>query len=276
MSYNLNLCSCFVFKSHFWFLDALSNVSWNKQNHCRSEKRPEACPPCTNTPTCCHDARGGDRQHRDVLGVVRRVEVCRIPSLGSSICLGPRSGDGEKSCLVMGCRGRREGRILLLLLFHLVQEHGILNLSGEWRVYHLWIWHWFNPLIWFCGNKKKLEVRNTNCQFDLKKKENTYCPCVVQSYLSWHSGDGRPEIWWIKMRIFHHFCNDTKTARIKHRGEIQTWQHTQLTGRRTKQVKMHKSTFTRKVISHGVQLDGHYGWYSLLCWCGGQYIAKTF
>lgn len=154
MSYNLNLCSCFVFKSHFWLLDVLSNVSWNKQKHCRSEKRPEACPPCTNTPTCCHDACGGDRQHRDVLGAVRRVEVCRIPSLGSSICLGPRSGDGEKSCLVMGCRGRREGGILLLLLFHLVQEHGILNLSGEWRVHHLWIWHWFNPLIWFWGNKK--------------------------------------------------------------------------------------------------------------------------
>lgn len=33
-----------------------------------------------------------------------------------------------------------------------------------------------------------------------------------QLYLCWHSLDRRPEIWRIKVRIFHHFCNDAKTV----------------------------------------------------------------
>lgn len=73
-----------------------------------------------NKPTCCHDACGGDRQHCDVLGAVRRVEVRHTTSLASSICLGPRRGDGEKSRLVVRCRGSREGSAFFLLLFYFV------------------------------------------------------------------------------------------------------------------------------------------------------------
>lgn len=73
-----------------------------------------------NKPTCCHDACGGDRQHCDVLGAVRRVEVRRTTSLASSICLGPRRGDGEKSRLVVRCRGSRERSAFFLLLFYFV------------------------------------------------------------------------------------------------------------------------------------------------------------
>lgn len=79
--------------------------------------------------TCSHDACGWDRQQ--VLGAMRRVDWCYDSSLSTSICLCPRCGDGENSCLVVGWRGSREGNTLVLLLFHLVQEHGILYLALE-------------------------------------------------------------------------------------------------------------------------------------------------
>lgn len=47
--------------------------------------------------------------------------------------LGAWARDSKYSCLVVGGGGRREGVTLLLLLFHLVQEHGILNLSIQRR-----------------------------------------------------------------------------------------------------------------------------------------------
>lgn len=76
--------------------------------------------------TCSHDARGWNRQQ--VLGAVRWVDWGYDSSLSACICLCPRCGDGENSCLVVGCGGRRKGNTLVLLLFHLVQEHGILYL----------------------------------------------------------------------------------------------------------------------------------------------------
>lgn len=79
--------------------------------------------------TCSHYACGWNRQQ--VLGAVRWVDWCYDPSLCASICLCPRCGDGENGCLVVGRRGRREGTTLVLLLFHLVQEHGILYLASE-------------------------------------------------------------------------------------------------------------------------------------------------
>lgn len=58
-------------------------------------------PPGSNRTTCCHDACGGDGQHCDVLGAVRRVEVGRPPGLPASICLNSRIWDSKKSRLVV-------------------------------------------------------------------------------------------------------------------------------------------------------------------------------
>lgn len=176
----------------------MSNVSWNKQKLPQTENDPEGFPN-RNRLTCCHDARGGNRENCDVLRAVRRVEVCCTTRLPSSICLGPRCGDGEKSCLVVGCRWRREGCTLFLLLFHLVQEHGILNLTEVRRFFTL-----LTTLGLFSSHKTKQQPHGWLIKLG----------SVVQSYLSWHSRDGRPEIWWIKMRILHHFCNKTKATTV--------------------------------------------------------------
>lgn len=74
--------------------------------------------------TCCHYACGWNRQQ--VLGAMRWGHDS---GLSTSICLCPRCGDGENSCLVVWRWGRGEGNTLVLLLFHLVQEHGILYLT---------------------------------------------------------------------------------------------------------------------------------------------------
>lgn len=84
--------------------------------------------------TCRHDARGGHRQHRDVLGAVGGVQVRCAARLPPSLRLRASWGDGEESRLIVGRRGRREGGRFLLLLLHLVQKHGIFNMLGEKRL----------------------------------------------------------------------------------------------------------------------------------------------
>lgn len=114
--------------------------------------------------TCCHDACGGNWQH--VLVAVRRV-VGWPTRLPTPICLCPRGGDGEKCCLVVRRRGVRKGGVLLLLLFHLVQEHGVFDLRVERE-----------------RDSRKLLRQGF---------ENKLCS-YAQSHLSWNGGECRPKI----------------------------------------------------------------------------------
>lgn len=45
-------------------------------------------------------------------------------------------------------------------------------------------------------------------------KEKTYSS--FQTHLCWYRWDGRPEVRWIKMRVFHHFCNNTKAKTMNY------------------------------------------------------------